>query len=159
MRIEELRAFDVRVPFEHSVSGFNSDWWCGGSPIRGRKYFSVFRDGIEVARAEVDPSSSDVGEHPGTTTLESIVKIEFFEVREDFRCLDIGRQAVALIAAQFEGLWITALSAVAGGFWRAIGWTETLVEGQPSRSIFMFVRAPGSHVDGQSKLGSGTGDV
>jgi len=44
------------LPYDCRATGFDPDWWCDGAALRGREYLSISRDGIEVARAEVDHS-------------------------------------------------------------------------------------------------------
>ncbi|MCR2817085.1 hypothetical protein [Microbacterium jiangjiandongii] len=139
MRLARLRTVDGSLPFDRSAKGFNRAWWYDGPALQGREYFSVVRGNTEVARAEVDPNSTDVGSYVGLTVPGVVVKIEFFEVRRRFRGDGIGRDAVAAIAAQYEGAWLTVVSSDAGGFWEAIGWTEARYGDRPDVPSFRYL--------------------
>jgi GNAT superfamily N-acetyltransferase len=113
-----------RLPFDCRVTGFDLNWWCDGATLRGREYLSVSRDGVEVARAEVDPQSTDVDEYVGLDLPGTVVKIEFFEVRKHLRGRGVGRLAVAAVTERYEGPWFTVVAVTSAGFWTSIGWTE-----------------------------------
>lgn len=139
LRLERLRTVDGSLPFDRSVKGFNRDWWGDGPALQGREHFSVVRGNTEIARAEVDPGSTDVGIYVGLTMPGVVVKIEFFEVRKRYRGQSVGRDVVAAIVAEYEGAWLTVVSTDAGGFWKAVGWTEARYRDRPDVPSFRYL--------------------
>ncbi|PYD00910.1 hypothetical protein B4U78_009345 [Microbacterium esteraromaticum] len=128
-----------RLPFDCRLTGFDPDWWCDGATLRGREYLSVSRDGVEVARAEVDPRSTDVDEYVGLDLRGTVVKIEFFEVRKHLRGQGVGRLAVAAVIERYEGPWFTAAAVTAASFWTSIGWTEARHAARPYSSTARYL--------------------
>ncbi|MFZ8756938.1 hypothetical protein ACO03V_05895 [Microbacterium sp. HMH0099] len=121
------------------MTGFDPDWWCDGAALRGREYLSISRDGVELARAELDPQSTDVDEYTGLDLPATVVKIEFFEVRKQLRGRGVGRWAVAALIQHYEGPWFTVAAVTAAGFWTSIGWTEARHAARPCSSTARYL--------------------
>jgi hypothetical protein len=131
---------DTVVPFDLGAEGFDDDWWSEVSPQPSRRYFRFEAAGCEVARAQVDEQSTDFGERLEGHGLESIVKIEFFEVTDIRRGEGIGRSAAELLSIQYAGEWMTLVSSDSGSFWLRIGWSPNVptrvAHGVPDRFYF-----------------------
>jgi hypothetical protein len=117
---------DTVVPFDLDAEGFDDDWWGEVSPQSSRRYFRFEVAGCEVARAQVDEQSTDFGERLEGCGLQSIVKIEFFEVADMRRGEGIGRAAAELLSIQYAGDWMTLVSSDSGVFWLRIGWSPNV---------------------------------
>lgn len=128
-----------RVPFERRTKGFNRDWWRDVVALPGREYLTLALDGVEVARAQIDPASTDVDKYAGLDLPTVVVKIEFFEVTKRVRRQGLGWQAVDAILERYPGRWFTVASADAGGFWTKIGWTEARHVERPAAPSFRYV--------------------
>lgn len=124
LSVHQLSTQSGRLPFDCSLDGFNHDWWCDASARRGHEYLTIVRGEVEVARAEVNPHSTDLDDYAGMDLPTTVVKIEFFEVREKLRLQGVGRAVVDAIIDRYKGRWLTVASAEAGAFWTALGWTE-----------------------------------
>jgi hypothetical protein len=142
LRLERLQPIGQSLPFDCSTKGFRTEWWCDGPALNGREHFSVLRGTTELARAVVDPNSTDVGAHSGLTLPAVVVKIEFFEVRKKYRCRNIGRDAVAATIGRYEGAWLTVVSTDSGGFWQSIGWSEARNQDRPDVPSFRYLWEP-----------------
>ncbi|MCR2763841.1 GCN5 family acetyltransferase [Microbacterium sp. zg.B48] len=116
---------DYFMPFDLEVDGFTDGWWDNRVGRVGTSHYdwlSFERDGVEVARAEVDYTATLGGEYLGRPLPRDVVDIPFLEVREGYRGGGIGRRAVDLITAKYAGSLLIAFSEQADEFWTAVGW-------------------------------------
>jgi GNAT superfamily N-acetyltransferase len=95
--------------------------------------------GEEVARLELKeaPTLSEAGYTPGVGD-EHTVQIGFLDVRKAFRGRGVGRWITDWACSRYPDRRVVALAKKeAEGFWRAIGWDESLSQDEP-RNAPMF---------------------
>ncbi|WP_147592853.1 hypothetical protein [Corynebacterium provencense] len=94
------------------------------------------RDGKEVARLELDeaPTLSHAGYDPGVPDSHT-VQIVFLDVRSSFRGHGVGRWVAHWVDSHYPDRRVVALAKEeAEGFWRAIGWEESLLQDDPRKA-------------------------
>lgn len=103
--------------------GFTYDWWHRMWDFDARySLWSVYRDGVEVARVELD-DEVHYDHYSGVPDLgRGVLEIDFFEVSSPVRRSQVGRKAVELVARTFPDRRLVAFSEEADAFWAGLGW-------------------------------------
>ncbi|MBT1620572.1 hypothetical protein N8D74_17760 (plasmid) [Curtobacterium flaccumfaciens] len=120
-----FQTHDYRSPFDLTLDGYTDRWWnMHRSPVGESRYdtFTFIADGVEVARAEVDPDDAVLGEYVDLDTPVDVARLTFFEVRAPRRREGLGRAAVELLAEHYPRTVLAAFSEQADQFWTACGW-------------------------------------
>lgn len=111
--------------FNTDTPGFEKNWWLDDTASGICPGFSFFKDGEEVARAEVKPDQVE-GSYIGLKTPRSVLHIPFFEVRRSRHREGIGQEAIALLVQVYPDEDMAAFSNTEEShrFWKGIGWTR-----------------------------------
>jgi GNAT superfamily N-acetyltransferase len=106
-------------------AGFRVDWWHRPWDLGDRySLWSLFDDGVEVARIELDEQVY-YDHYDGDPPLgPAVLEVDFFEVSVLARGRGVGRAALEMIAEQHQGRRLVAFSEEADGFWARVGWTR-----------------------------------
>lgn len=139
-----LQGGTVRKPFS-TDDGFTDGWW--DDSMYGyataaevtEQYYAVYDGQTEVARAEVEVVDRLEGDYPAPSVPGPYAVIHFFEVSADYRRRGHGRQAIALLAARFEGTPLVAYSEDADEFWGSLGWERHPHQTEPLHHRPMYV--------------------
>lgn len=136
----EVSANPSVAPFEFfaEVEGYQfPDIWRLYDVPDDESYWLVTNtEGEEIARLQLDekPTLSQAGYVPGVPDDQTI-QIVFLDVREQYRGIGIGQQVTEWVRSQFAGRRAVALSKEeAEGFWRSIGWEESLSQHDPPKA-------------------------
>lgn len=132
-----LQADGPFMPFSE-VPGFTRAWWSEGRPPAGQHWLSFELDGLEIARAQVDPKSDDFEKMGDLVSSGWVVKVCFFEVHENARGRGLGTAAVLAIQERYAGELLIALSVESPGFWAAVGWEEWRDPSAPDVPSYRF---------------------
>lgn len=150
--IIELTARGCALPYDPKIYGFDPDWWIDGCVLEGHQYFSFTESGEEIARAETTPTSSAAATYTNLSLPDSVVGLNFFEVREDYRGAQWGTRSIALLRSHYRGHWLMAASTNVGAFWSRIGWVHGDDEGKPGMPSFHYFSEPDSQTALETSL-------
>lgn len=114
----------VWQPYPDSAN-FTERWWRREWDLGDRySLWSVNRDGVEVARLELD---QDVyyDHYDGVPDLgPQVLEVDFFEVAASLRGSGVGRDSIHLLAHHFPTRRLLAFSEQADDFWASLGWSR-----------------------------------
>lgn len=140
----------VFKPFD-PTPGFTEHWWVdylvGNADLEWWSYHDV-RTGEELARAEIEPSSTCGHSYHGVICPPNgFAEIVFIEIREDRQREGLGRAVVDMLAGAYHGKQFAAFSE-ADEFWSAIGWLPhwraDVPDPERHRTLFLSTIGPES---------------
>lgn len=130
------------TPFELS-DDFAPDWWDRVPYLDDDPhYVQVLRDGVEVARVELDHDLRGSAHVRAPRLGDQALEIQFLEVADPHRGQGIGTEVVRLLVEQYPDHRLLAMSEDADGFWSSLGWDRHDHRDGPQRYRPLFVAPP-----------------
>jgi len=136
-RRDEAESAGLWLPFSANGDFEYSHWWDDVSIITDAfAYFEVRRDGVEVARVQLndDLHGGDYVDLRG----QAVLQVDLIEVALPYRREGVATQTIRLITEVYPDHRFAALSEDADPFWASLGWRRFDNQREPmSRPLYL----------------------